>query len=126
MDILLSFVTAYKSHNGTVISKRRDIAKKYLSRMFWIDLVSVLPLYLINSDGYVVKIFRCLHYKRAINCYSKILIKCSKNGYFLIKSLVFFLVFTFVFGALTSSWAHLGVSNEDGFDATWIQDVDES
>lgn len=88
-------------------------------------MLAILPLYVIGPDGYVVKIFRCFHYKRMKNAYSALLIKCTKHGFLIIKSFLNLIMFIFFLGMLTSSWAHLSKDNDDSH-ITWASRVPES
>ena len=43
MDVGLNFRTAYRDENGFRENRPRQIAKHYMARWFWIDLLSCLP-----------------------------------------------------------------------------------
>lgn len=47
LDILVNFNLAYFDDNVGLVTNRTLIAKNYLRRMFWIDLIGVFPFYLI-------------------------------------------------------------------------------
>jgi len=47
LDILINFNLAYYNDNGNIILERRAIARNYMSRMFWVDLVGVFPFYFV-------------------------------------------------------------------------------
>ena len=50
IDIILSFFTALVDESE-IITKKSEIARRYLKFWFWIDLVSILPLDLIEKAG---------------------------------------------------------------------------
>ena len=51
IDIILSFFTAIVNDDSDIITSKKKIAKAYLKFWFWIDLLSILPLDLIQKAG---------------------------------------------------------------------------
>ncbi|KAL3934731.1 MAG: hypothetical protein SGBAC_009613 [Bacillariaceae sp.] len=47
VDMLINFNLAYFTENDELVYAHRDIANHYLSFYFWIDLIGVMPFYLI-------------------------------------------------------------------------------
>ena len=50
MDILMSFVSAYRLADGTVIRDFDTIAKRYLQRWFIMDVIATFPFYAIGVN----------------------------------------------------------------------------
>lgn len=46
-DIAVNFNLAYYNERDEIVSERGKIARHYLRRMFWVDLVGVLPFYAV-------------------------------------------------------------------------------
>ena len=52
IDMILTFFTAVVDHKSqNIYTSKAVIAKQYLQFWFWIDLVSILPLDLLNMSG---------------------------------------------------------------------------
>lgn len=47
LDIIVNFNMAYYDDSGKIVFARVLIAKNYMKRMFWVDLVGVIPFYYI-------------------------------------------------------------------------------
>ncbi|KAI2489466.1 voltage-gated potassium channel [Fragilaria crotonensis] len=47
IDIVINFFLAFRDDEDAVVYDRKSIAKNYLHRMFWIDVLGVFPLYAI-------------------------------------------------------------------------------
>ena len=45
LDVLINFSLAYFDDRDKVVYDRRSIARHYLKRMFWVDLIGVFPFY---------------------------------------------------------------------------------
>lgn len=56
-DVILSFFRGPLKHDFES-NKLKNVAWKYFKCLFWIDLLSVLPLELINSSFFILKLFR--------------------------------------------------------------------
>jgi len=48
-DVILNFNTGIERANGSVSTRRWDIAKAYLKSWFWVDIISAFPLDLVMS-----------------------------------------------------------------------------
>ncbi|KAL7543823.1 hypothetical protein ACHAWF_007462 [Thalassiosira exigua] len=46
VDVVINFNLAYHDANGRIVFSRAAIARHYLKRMFWVDLIGVIPFYL--------------------------------------------------------------------------------
>jgi len=48
-DIIVNFISAYEGIDGKLKHQPKDIAKNYLQTWFFLDLVAVIPLQLLES-----------------------------------------------------------------------------
>lgn len=62
LDLLINWRLAFFSSSSRqlLIIDRATIRKRYMSSWFWIDLISIMPLELINSDLQILKLLRLL------------------------------------------------------------------
>jgi len=61
MDMYLCFRTAYIDSHGALVTDRKKIAKHYLSRWFFPDLISILPFnFLFGAWGEFTTLFKML------------------------------------------------------------------
>ena len=51
LDILIIFNTAYYNDNMKLIDNKSKIAKNYLFRWFFIDVISIIPFDLVADIG---------------------------------------------------------------------------
>lgn len=51
-DILFNFITGYYSKGHWIEDKTR-VAKHYLKKEFWIDIVTLIPIYIVYSYDYI-------------------------------------------------------------------------
>lgn len=49
VDVVLNFFTAYEDENGELVTKKKKIVKAYLKSWFLLDLVSSVPITLIQK-----------------------------------------------------------------------------
>jgi hypothetical protein len=47
VDIIINFNLAYTNEFDEIVYDRKEIAKHYFRRMFWVDLVGVFPFYVV-------------------------------------------------------------------------------
>lgn len=47
LDIIINFNLAYYDENNKIVFNRQCIFKHYIRKMFWVDLIGVIPFYLI-------------------------------------------------------------------------------
>ncbi|CAD8137652.1 unnamed protein product [Paramecium pentaurelia] len=70
-DIVLGFRTGYYE-NGEVVTKQQRVARRYLRKYFFVDLISIIPIFVniiliqsFETDNTIIKIVNCLSFLRS-------------------------------------------------------------
>lgn len=70
-DLFLSFFVTYYDSFGNLITDKKEIAKSYLSKWFWVDLPAIIPWEMFfssassdaNTQKYI-KLLKCIRLLR--------------------------------------------------------------
>ncbi|CAD8140039.1 unnamed protein product [Paramecium octaurelia] len=70
-DILLGFRTGYYE-NGEVVINQKRVARRYLRKYFFVDLISIIPIFIniiliqsFETDNTIIRIVNCLSFIRS-------------------------------------------------------------
>eukprot|EP01083_Nonionella_stella_P099945 281310_1 len=139
LDIIMSFVTAHKLPDGTVIKRFDDISASYLRSWFIVDLVATFPFYLIGSSTLdriapiiriprLLKMLRLVRLVKLVRAYrlKKFFEKVEYSpkihqGFIRIVKLLLLVICFAHFSACL--WFFIGDLSDDADGFSWISDI---
>jgi hypothetical protein len=128
-DIVVRFFTAY-IQDIEIIDDSWKIAKSYLRLMFWIDLLAVIPFYLIDGDLLWFKIGRLFRIHRLTGWLenSKVVSKMAPDSLFMDwhtkihvgRILRFTLYLCCTCHIIACAWHYLAIHQDEPIEESWI------
>lgn len=138
VDMIINFNLAFYDENDKIVYDRKAIARQYLRRMFWIDLIGVIPFYVIaleisgemgNENQFtrnlaLLRLFKMVRLHRVLRFFS--VVKYSRKISFMSLTLMRNC-------SIVLAWTHLWacimffIARESAFDPdnTWLGSVSD-
>jgi len=133
IDIILTFFTAYIA-DIEVIDDRWMIASRYIRGLFFFDLISCIPFYLINANLMWLKIFRLLHVGRITTLLENSTALVSKmtsdkmildwhTKIHISRIMRFLLYLATTCHCIACFWHYIAIKEDVPLEKTWMQGV---
>jgi hypothetical protein len=133
IDIILTFFTAFIA-DIEVIDDRWLIASRYLRGLFFFDLISCIPFYLINANLMWLKIFRLLHVGRITTLLENSTALVSKmtsdkmildwhTKIHISRIMRFLLYLATTCHCIACFWHYIAIKEDVPLEKTWMQGV---